>query len=190
MPFTATLVPIDTDQQRRVIAYTQECLTRGAALYGRKLPPVVVQFDLHGQAAGQFRWTVRTRQCVIRYNPWVFAADFEHHLHDTVVHEVAHYLVYRLCGARTRPHGEEWRRVMLDFGIKPKATGRYTLHGVPVRRQQRHAYRCACRSHELTSTRHNRQQQGSAYICRRCGASLQAVVAPDNGQLVSGGVLR
>lgn len=179
MSVVEKLRPIDADRQQQVIAYTQACLVRAAALYGRKLPPVDVLFDLSGQAAGQFRWTARPRQCVIRYNPWVFAADFAHHLHDTVVHEVAHYLVYLLHGARIRPHGAEWRRIMQDFGVKPKATGRYTLHGVPVRRQQRHAYRCACRTHELTSTRHNRQQQGNAYICRRCGTPLQAVVVRD-----------
>ncbi len=175
LPVVAGLRPIDTGQQQRVIACTQACLARATIRYGRKLPPVEVLFDLGGQAAGQFRWTARSRQCVIRYNPWVFAADFEHHLLDTVMHEVAHYIVYCLHGARVRPHGAEWRRVMQDSGAEPKATGRYPLHGVPVRRQQRHAYHCACRTHELTSTRHNRQQRGSAYICRHCGTPLQAV---------------
>lgn len=169
------LRPIDAEQQRAVVARTQYYLDRAAVLFQRAFPSVAVQFDLRGQSAGQFHWTARSRQCVIRYNPWVFAADFEHHLTDTVIHEVAHYLVYQLYGARTRAHGMEWRRVMKAFGIAPRATGRYDLTGVPVRRQQRHSYRCDCRQHELTSTRHNRHQQGSKYICRSCGVPLEFV---------------
>jgi len=72
----------------------------------------------------------------------------------------------------------EWRRVMKAFGVSPRATGRYELSGVPVRRQQRHSYRCDCRQHELTSTRHNRHQQGRKYICRSCGAPLILVATP------------
>jgi SprT protein len=133
MPAPETLRPIDADQQRLVLAHTQDCLARAAVLYQRDFPSVTVLFDLRGQAAGQFRWTARSRQCVIRYNPWVFAADFTHHLKDTVVHEVAHYLVYHLHGTRAKAHGLEWRRVMKAFGVAPKATGHYDLSGVPVR---------------------------------------------------------
>lgn len=173
-------LPLDIYQQQLVIARTHNCILQVAALYQRELPVIPVLFNLTGRAAGQFRWQGLWRPCVIRYNPWVFAADFEHHLTDTVAHEVAHYLVHRLHGARARPHGPEWKQVMRALGAAPRATGHYSLNGVPVRRQRRHSYRCACRTHQLSSTLHKRQQQGRRYSCKVCRAPLAFSGAPDS----------
>lgn len=165
-------MPLTASQQQRVVDRTHACILQAAALYQRQFPFIPIRFDLGGVAAGQFRWQGLWRPCVIRYNPWVFAADFEYHFTDTVAHEVAHYLVHRLHGAHTRPHGPEWKQVMRTLGVIPKATGHYSLSGVPVRRQQRHSYRCACRTHQLSSTLHKRQQQGRRYACKLCRAPL------------------
>lgn len=174
------LRPLDSGQQQLVTARTHDCILNSAAIYRRELPLIQVLFDLTGLAAGQFRWNAISRQCMIRYNPWVFAADFDHHLADTVAHEVAHYLVYQLHGSRHRPHGAEWKRVMTALGVTPKATGHYNLAGVPVRRQQRHTYRCVCRIHQISNTLHNRQQKGRRYACKTCRASLEFVGEPRN----------
>lgn len=172
--------PLDTCHQKLVIARTHDCILQSASLYRREFPSVHVLFDLSGLAAGQFRWHAITRQCVIRYNPWVFAADFDHHLADTVTHEVAHYLVYRLHGSRHRPHGPEWKRVMIALGVTPKATGHYNLAGVPVRRQQRHTYRCVCRIHQISNTLHNRHHKGRHYVCKTCRSPLKFIGEPCN----------
>ncbi len=164
--------PIDSCQQQLVIARTRDCLIKGATFYRCELPPIQVLFDLSGLAAGQFRWSAKPRQCVIRYNPWVFAADFDHHLTDTVAHEVAHYIAHQLHGAKTRPHGPAWKHAMIALGVTPKATGRYSLNGVPVRRQRRYAYRCACRIHQISRTLHNRHQKGRRYVCKKCSSPL------------------
>lgn len=165
--------PLSAGQCAQVRARTAEYVQRAAILFQRAIPPVDVLFDLSGQAAGQFRWTAVPRSCVIRFNPWVFAADFAHHLDATVVHEVAHYVTYRLYGPRSIAHGADWRRVMRAFGVPARATGHYSLVGVPVRRQARHVYRCDCRSHDLSSTRHNRHQRGHQYRCRYCDGVLR-----------------
>ena len=172
--------PLDIGQQQLVIARTHDCILKSAAFYRFEFPSVQVRFDLSGLAAGQFRWNVISRQCVIRYNPWVFAADFDHHLADTVAHEVAHYLVYRMHGSRHRPHGPEWKRVMIALGVTPRATGHYNLTGVPVRRQQRHTYRCACRIHHISNTLHNRHQKGRRYACKTCRSPLKFIGEPCN----------
>ncbi len=170
--------PLDSAQQQQIIACTRDYCDRGGAIYRRPVAPIEVLFDLSGRCAGQFRWHTRSGKCWIRYNPWVFAADFRHHVIDTVAHEVAHYLVHRNHGSRARPHGAEWKRVMIAFGVEPIARGRYDLSGVPVRRQQRHAYRCGCRTHALSSTLHNRQRKGWRYACRSCGGSLAFIPEP------------
>ena len=38
---------------------------------------------------------------------------------------------------RVKPHGVEWKSVMVDLGAEPKATGSYDLTGIPVRQYAR-----------------------------------------------------
>ena len=163
---------INAQQQAQVLQATRDCVVRAAELFERKfiLPPV--QFDLSGRAAGQYR--VLRGKAAIRYNPWIFARYFQDNLNGTVPHEVAHFVVDQLWGLRrVRAHGEEWRSVMRALDAEPRVTAQYDLTGLPVRRQRRHPYHCACQTHQLTSCRHNRVQRGEAqYRCRQCGESL------------------
>ncbi len=120
-------------------------------------------------------YRVRAREKVIRFNPWIFAKYYEDNLATTVPHEVAHYLTDCLYGlGRIRPHGHEWRDVMAVFGADPSVTAKYSLAGVPHRRQCRYTYLCGCRSHELSATRHNRiRRRRMSYQCRYCGETLR-----------------
>lgn len=167
-----TIAPIDISQQAAVVDATGTWIARAGALYGRCFEPVPVLFDLKGRASGMYR--VQRGIRVIRYNPWLFARYPADSLAVTVPHEVAHYIVDRLFGlGRVRPHGPEWRAVMLGFGVKPTATTRYDLDGIPARRQRRYAYRCECLVHQLSTRRHNLILRGEAsYHCRRCGGHL------------------
>lgn len=164
--------PIDPQQRLQVVDATQAWIERAAQVLALPLAPVPVLFDLSGTSAGMFR--ARGEECWIRYNPWIFAKHFEGNLHSTVPHEVAHYAVYsQRHRRRVRPHGPEWQRVMRGFGLPQEVTFKLDLAGVPVRRQQRHTYRCACREHEVSTVRHKRMREGRArYLCRYCDAPL------------------
>jgi SprT protein len=164
--------PIDSRQRLQVVDATEAWIGRAAQLMVMPLPPVTVLFDLRGASAGMFR--ARGGECCIRYNPWIFAKRFEDSLRFTVPHEVAHYAVYSQ-GHRRRvlPHGPEWQQVMRAFGVPPEVTFATDLEGVPVRRQQRHAYRCACREHAVSTVRHKRMCEGRVhYLCRCCKSPL------------------
>ena len=160
--------PLEARRQQEVLRATEACLRRAGELFGLGRPVVPVSFDLQGRAAGQYR--VARGKPHIRYNPWIFAKYFSDSLANTEPHEIAHYVTDRLYGLRNvRPHGAEWQQVMCLLGAEPRATARYDLSGVPVRRQQRFAYRCACMGHSITRSRHNRIRRGEAtYLCRSC----------------------
>jgi len=50
----------------------------------------------------------------------------------------------------------------------------FDLQGIQVHRQARWGYACGCGSHQLSTTRHNRVQQGrQSYLCRRCRQPLR-----------------
>ncbi len=164
--------PLSRNQRAQLRALTDQWIARAEALWGRRLAPVEVRFDLTGAAAGQYR--PHPSPC-IRYNGMLAALQFEAFCRHTPAHEVAHHVVARLHGpGRTRPHGAEWRAVMQAFGLEPRRCHDYDLGSMPLRRQRRFRYRCACREHELSATRHNRVLRGERrYLCRACGELLR-----------------
>lgn len=164
--------PIGARQQRQVRAATEGFILRAEQLFGRGFERIPVLFDLRGRAAGMFKVAGRRRW--IRYNPWIFSKYFTENLRDTVPHEVAHYIVHELYGSRSiKPHGHQWRGLMQHFGADAGVTFDLDLAGIPRRRQRTHAYRCGCREHQLSSTRHNRVLRGTGrYHCLACGTEL------------------
>lgn len=167
--------PIGESQRRQVEAMTGHYVREAEGIFGRGFAAIPVVFDLKGRAAGMFKMI--GRRSLIRYNPWIFAKYFEENLHDTVAHEVAHYIIHEVYGRRARPHGEEWQALMTAFGAAPEATFQLDLAGVPQRRQATHRYQCSCRTHDVSTTRHNRVQRGvGSYQCIKCNGQL--VYAP------------
>jgi len=164
--------PIGESEQGLVTEATERFIGEAEGIFSRRFERVPVTFDLSGTSAGMFK--AYGRQRWIRYNPWIFAKHFDENLADTVPHEVAHFIVHEVFGRRrVKPHGEEWRTLMRAFGANPSATFHLDLEGIPQRRQRTHPYRCRCRDHKVSSTRHNRILRGSGqYYCRYCDAEL------------------
>ena len=164
--------PIGEQQQLQVCQRTEIFISQAEQLLERRFERVPVLFDLSGNAAGMFKADSKRRW--IRYNPWIFAKYFDENLRDTVPHEVAHYIVHEVYGKRrTKPHGLEWQALMEAFGADPGVTFKLNLDGIPQRRQRTHLYRCACRDHRVSATRHNRAAAGrGVYCCRYCKSQL------------------
>ena len=170
---------ITEPQEQQVVAATADYIRHASSLLGHQFEIIPVLFDLRGRIAGMYR--VRGDERVIRFNPWIFAKYFDENLANTVPHEVAHYIIDIVYGVTrkkspVKPHGAEWRQLMEIFGADPSRTCDFDLSGLPQRRQRRYAYACACSSHEISATRHNRIRRGTAsYKCMKCGSELQHV---------------
>jgi len=164
--------PIGEQRRSLVREETGRFIDLAQELLERRFEPVPIHFDLRGNAAGMFK--VNRRERWIRYNPWLFAKYFNENLQGTVPHEVAHYIVHEVYGSRrVKPHGVEWQALMDAFGADPEVTFRLDMEGIPRRRQRSHPYRCPCREHEISTTRHNRVLAGRGeYCCRSCGGKL------------------
>ena len=172
MRYRPVIEPIDKAQRQQVLARTEHYIAMAEEVLERSFERIPVLFDLRGATAGMFR--VHRRKREIRYNPWIFSKHWQVNLDSTVPHEVAHYIVHEVYGlGRVKPHGEEWRALMHYFEADAEVTFKLDLEGVPQRRQRTHPYRCACREHEVSSTRHNRMRKGEGvYQCRYCDARL------------------
>jgi SprT protein len=163
-----TVQPITPGYEQHIRDLTGRYIRRAGNIYHREFPAIPVIFDLKGRAAGMYR--VQNSERIIRYNPYIFAKFPDDNITSTVPHEVAHYVVDMLYGAtNVRPHGAEWQKVMLSLDAQPIVTGDYDLSGIPVRRQRRHPYQCACSVHQISAVRHNKIRRGKArYFCRYC----------------------
>lgn len=167
--------PTLTEQQRQQIS--QEVSNRvqqAEAWLNRSLPRVDIRFNVRGAAWAYYQR--HSDQRSIRFNPYLSANHFNETLNDVVPHEVAHFVVDSIYPNRRRPHGPEWKKVMLQFGIhSPQIRHDKDISQIPVRRQRRHLYRCACQEYQLTTTRHNRILRGQQhYSCPKCGKALKA----------------
>lgn len=132
-----------------------------------------VAWDLRGQAAGQ----ANGRRNLIRFNRGLAERYPEEFVAQTVPHELAHLVAFKKFGGRIRPHGREWRAVMIVLGAEPRRTHRYKV--TPVRKFKRYAYQCHCpdSEYQLTAIRHNRIQRGHVYVCKRCLQPLEPKAA-------------
>ncbi len=152
--------------------YTLSLLESTSQHFGRDLPEVEIRFDLRGQAAGQ-AIVPRKGPPVIRYNRQLLRENGEAFIARTVPHETAHIAAHFLHGRGIRPHGAEWRALMVLYGADPSRCHSYDTSRSTARRLRRFRYRCACREHQLTSIRHNRVRKGMRYLCRECGEALR-----------------
>lgn len=151
------------------------------------LPALELRLDVRGSAWGYY--SRKGQRCSVRLNPVLCAEHFEETLSDVIPHELAHFAVDQMYLRRRKPHGPEWRKVMQSLGIAdPSVTHVKDVSHLAIRRQTRHAYRCDCQLHQLTSTRHNRVLKGiQQYQCRRCGSQLSPSTNDDSGNPADSG---
>ena len=152
---------------------TEAVIRLAETLYRRTLVRPEVCFDLRGRTAGMVRFP-RAGRPVIRYNPGLLESEGEAFLKQVVPHEVAHLVAKILYGNRIRPHGSEWRQIMVALGANPERCHNFDTSREPVRRVRRFDYHCGCRTHLLSSIRHNRVMRGTVYRCLACGQPLAA----------------
>jgi predicted SprT family Zn-dependent metalloprotease len=90
-------------------------------------------------------------------------------LHDTLVHEYAHFLAVYRHGLRERAHGPGWRRAMHDLGAEPKVR-----HNYDVERNASHlqvTYECLRCGKNFN--RRRRLPRGGHFVHARCGGELR-----------------
>jgi len=163
-----SIEPIGPEQRLQVVEATRECIARAEVIMRRNFTAIPVEFDLTGRAAGMY--CVRQNKRWIRYNPYLFAKYLKENIKETIPHEVAHYIIDQVYGHfRVKPHGKEWRELMLSLDVNPRRTCDFDLSGIPQRKQNYHAYACECTDYQLTRRRHNKiVRDGIRYYCRHC----------------------
>jgi SprT protein len=126
--------------------------------------------DMSGVVAGLAYFN----QNKMKFNPVLFLRNKEEFLNDTVPHEMAHLIAYKVYGDTT--HGEGWQKTMIALGYPPTRCHRY--QAMDLKRTvtiTKHYYTCACKTRfELSQQRHRKMiaTKFRAYQCGKCKSYL------------------
>lgn len=149
------------------------CLATASDMFQQPFPYQGIRYDLRGRAAGQLvmnRRAFRSVKPEFRFNKDLLEKYGREFIDQVVPHECAHLVAFSVYGTKIKPHGQEWKSVMMDvYGLDPVVTHQFEVR--PARNVQQFIYACACdeKEHPLSSIRHNKIVKGKArYVCKTC----------------------
>jgi len=140
-----------------------------------------VQYTLKSiRALGQFyQTTIRGNKInIIELNKELLLEYGDTYINEVVIHEFAHAVVRNIYPTgrngykKVMPHGKEFKAICSHFGISGKSTTSLFSDSAMLeskRKSNTFTYYCACDTHKLSTTRHNKIQRGTAsYRCNKC----------------------
>ena len=176
---------------RKAEARVVQCWKKLNKQFKRNLPAPRVYFDLRSR-----RIAGEASDGRIRFNLAYVPNNGEEMLNQTVPHEVAHVWL-RAIGdpshvrssaqaihdfnrvslgmRRTRrsPHGPTFMRVLGFLGGRMERTHNMKVDATSLgRRGVTWKYKCECRTHEVSTIKHNKMRRGQTRICKYCRANL------------------
>lgn len=134
------------------------------------IPTPEVTYFSKGTTAGRAYYGEHT----VSFNEVIARDNWGTYL-ETVYHEVAHLVAGIKHGFDIRPHGSEWRRIVVLLGGTPSTTHNLNTSNVKKRAYFMFEYTCECTlAHNLTSIKHNKILRGTRkYTCTTCGTKLK-----------------
>jgi len=129
-------------------------------------------FNLQGTTAGLAYYKANK----IHLNHGLLIRNKQDFLSQTIPHEIAHLVAFRVFGESGIGHGKEWKFVMRVFGIEPNRCHKYDVSETKRKRTiKRYLFSCGCESklHEITPQQFEKVMQKKCDIsCRRCEKKL------------------
>ncbi|WP_028863538.1 SprT family zinc-dependent metalloprotease [Psychromonas aquimarina] len=157
---------LSLDDKKALQVKGEDCFILAECFFDRPFKRPAYLFNQRGKSAG----TAHLQRNLIKFNPVLYKQNQDEFLQQVVAHEVAHLITYQLFG-KVRPHGREWRQVMIEVFNRPANT----THNLDIKDVigQQFEYRCLCTSHQLTIRRHNKVLKGAEYLCKSCRGILR-----------------
>lgn len=148
-----------------------ETYLRAEQVFQRSFELPEIDWGQRGTCAGRASW----RQNQISLNSVLLIENRDEFIREIVPHEVAHLINRALHGPMVKPHGSEWRSVMVALGQTPNRCHNFDVSNARVRTERRHTCRCKCTSHSVSQRVINRILRGAIYKCCHCGSAIEPV---------------
>lgn len=112
---------------------------------------------------------------IVDFNKILLSENVDQFIDQTVTHELAHILAYKIYG--TIGHDKYWKLIMVQLGAEPKRCHSYSIENVKKRATKTFVYKCACRDNiQISSIRHNKiVKNNQIYRCNACKTKIVPV---------------
>jgi SprT protein len=162
-----TPIPVSRELITKVEDRVLELYLQAQRIWEKVFDVPLLHFDLAGTTAGRAYYQFRC----IRLNPILLLENESNFIHRTVAHECAHLIAFEMHGPIIRPHGPEWKDVMVMLGLDPKRCHNYDTSRARVRRQRFYRYGCNCRAIWKSGRTHFRiQRRELSMTCSWCNS--------------------
>jgi SprT protein len=169
-------------QKQDILKAYEEVYNKACELFPeyRSFPKPTVKFTTRGTSAGKAGFTFRDNSNFLQFNTAIANNAGEDFL-NTIQHEVAHLVSYclyrkRFLMEKIQAHGTEFKRIHKMLGGTGERTHNYSIEGV-TGIQQRHKWKCDCRTYEVSTRKNNIMLQKMSYgAVYRCGSCKVPVV--------------
>ncbi|AVX93361.1 SprT-like domain-containing protein [Pseudomonas psychrophila] len=165
---------LPVDEIKAIKERVTECLHLASAHFGKIFPEIPVRFDLTGTRGGYYCFDecpkTGRHTGYFQFNRALVRENLTEYLVQICPHEVAHYVSMNMWGKRIKPHGPEWKSVMIEaYNLEPAR-----CHQMDTSKAAKRSfiYTCGCRDHAFTKTKHNKVLRGYGYKCRACSNPL------------------
>jgi len=164
--------------KRKAIEAIEDCVKLGNSLFNCNMPTPKADFSITGRVGGKYSSSTHS----VMVNPILFSENVIDYLQNAIPHEVAHAFQRHIYGhykgfKRVMPHGVEWKNIMIALGKTPSRCHNYDTSNASSRTRnvaRDYTYVCDCRTHHLTSIKHNRiQSNKSSYRCCFCKVTIK-----------------
>ena len=128
------------------------------------------KFNLRGVVAGKANYKSR----LLAFNLILAEENLINFFNDTIPHEIAH-LYQRKIYPYSKPHGYEWKRIMLKMGYNPTRCHNYDTQTIKQNRKPKikYIYSCKCnKKFELSELLHSRIKTGQIRYCKTCKGNV------------------
>lgn len=103
-----------------------------------------VRYDLRGTTAGYAYYATN----IVKFNPILLHENTDDFKTDTIPHEIAHVVSFKLYGLAGKGHGPNWKHVMRRLGVTPTRCHSLDVTNSKVRHVSKTAIYCtSCGNH-------------------------------------------
>ena len=159
--------------KKRINLKVDECLKKAHAHYaGVTFSTPYIDYTLRGTVGGMAdltNWKVLVNSILLMEN-------LEDYIENTIPHEVAHLVDYKVHGTQYKGHkrtvhGYSWQSVMRLFGCDPSRCHSYDVSRAQVKKKAKFHYKClGCdKDFFVGPVRHKKMLGGKKYFCTSCG---------------------
>jgi SprT protein len=154
-----------------IVAKAKEVVGKANLLFPKNqidFSAITFDFAMRGKTAGK----ADCKNLVLYYNLIIAGDNLTEFLNDTVAHEIAH-LFQRKMYPTSKPHGVEWKLVMMKLGYEPTRCHHMDTQSVAkVVHKTVHVYKCNCMEHNMSNLKHKKIVAGRGYSCTKCKSRL------------------